>query len=85
MTSITGQTTLDLLAAMRSNKGSSQPKIIKIVNSKTNKQAPDKESNLIYFFVIVTSCFLPCANKPFQDGIYSQRKEFAPQGANSFL
>ena len=29
-----------------------------------------------------TSCLLPWPNRPFQNGIYSERKEFAPRGAN---
>ena len=34
---------------------------------------------------MVTSCLLPRVMKPFQEGVYPKRSEFAPYGANSFL
>ena len=33
----------------------------------------------------MTSCLLPWMQKAFQKGVYSYMKEFAPNGANSFL
>ena len=33
----------------------------------------------------VTISSLLCVIKPFQNGVYFKRKEFAPEGANSFL
>ena len=34
---------------------------------------------------LMTSCLLPGTRKPFQNRVYSKSKEFAPEGANSFL
>ena len=33
----------------------------------------------------VTSCLVPRTREPFQNGVYSYKKEFAPKGANSFF
>ena len=33
----------------------------------------------------MTSCLLPWITKPFTNWVYSESKEFAPIGANSFL
>ena len=33
----------------------------------------------------MTSCMLPWTKEPFQNGACSERKEYASQGANSFL
>ena len=32
----------------------------------------------------MTSCFLFCTPRPFQKGVYSRRKEFAPMGSKFF-
>ena len=35
--------------------------------------------------ILVTSCLLFWTVEPFQYRVYSERKEFSPKGANSFL
>ena len=72
--------------------GVSIPVICKGIHRKSNHSSYCIPVHLCVFLpflqkgtTFVTSCFISCTMQPFQYRVYSERKEFALKGANSFL